>query len=719
MVTPGARLEASEGMSWSIGIDTGGTFTDVIALDRSTLDLWTHKVPSTPNDPSIAVLNGIDAFLQQNAGVSGSGISFFAHGTTVATNALLEMKGARCGMLTTRNTSAVLYARTSYHPPQGGMLNPNFAKPPVLIPRSRTVEIDERLRFDGSVDTPLDPDEVLRGVESLVARFDIDSIAVCYLFSFMNRAHEETSRDIILRRFPTLRVSLSCEVAPVIREFTRFSTTILDAYLGPLVESYFDRIGAGLNGRNVPPSAGFVMQSHGGLMTLGEAGNKPVHTLLSGPAGGVVAGEYLSEVTGLRDVVTFDVGGTSTDIAIMPGGKAAQDMAGTIAGYHAAIPMSEISTIGAGGGTLARVGVDGRLVVGPQSAGADPGPACYRRGGAWPTVTDANVVLGYLGPQSFLGGRFEVDCDLARRAVEEKIATPLGMSVEAAAFGIVRIATGAMESEVRLRLLEQGFDPRRFSLIGFGGAGPLHAAMVAKTLGFGKTLIPPHPGIGSAMGLLGTDIKHQFYQSRLRRFAELDAAQVEEVIEELKNRALAQASVENVPAAALRMEFAADIRYSGQGYELSVPFSPPASRRMIAETAAAFHVLHEQKFGNCAPDGPIELVSVRLTTTAPMPKLKLRKIAHHRGDRHPDAHKGSRRALFDACGAFVETPVYDRIRLGHGHRIVGPAIVEQVDSTTLVLPDQIADVDAFGNIIITSAQAELSAEPFAEPSHAD
>lgn len=687
-------------MTWSIGIDTGGTFTDVIALDHDSQEVWTHKLPSTPHDPSEAVLGGIDAFLHRAGGRPNS-IEHFVHGTTVATNAIIEGKGAKAGLLTTMNMGAVLTARMSSHPEEAEALDPNFSKPAVLISPRLTGEINERVLFDGSVQLAPKDEEILRVVDTLVQQRGIESLAICFLFSFMNPAHEERARALIAKRYPELRISTSNEVAPIIREYPRFSTTAIDAYVGPKMQAYFLRLEAGLAERGVDPAKAFIMQSHGGLMSLKVAGANPAHTLLSGPAAGVIAGQYLSGLCNAPHLVTFDVGGTSTDIAIINKGEVAEVSLGLVAGYHAAVPMTDIQTIGAGGGTIAKVGVDGRLSVGPQSAGAHPGPACFCRGGQHATVTDAAMVLGYLGTGSFLGGGFKVDPSQAHEVIRRTVAEPLAMSTERAALGIYRLATSLMESELRLSLMSHGFDPRQFSLVALGGAGPLHAACVARNVRMKGVLVPLHPGIGSATGLLQTDVRHQFSRARLRHLDDFSLAEINAVLSELEDQAVAQAHAERGHAKDLRLSHSLDLRYPGQGYELNVHLiHSPVDAVALRAAVSWFHELHLLNYGHNAPDNMPEVVNLRLVSSYVMPKLAIPQRKAGTRQAPEDALKSRRNALFDGAIDYVSTPVYDRAKLRPQNVVDGPAIIEQNDSTIVVLPGQLAEIDSFGHVAI-------------------
>lgn len=688
-------------MTWMIGIDTGGTFTDVIAMNRDSGELRTVKVPSTPRDPAQAIINGVATLIADRGDFSAADISFLAHGTTVATNAVIERKGAPTGLLITRGTNAVLFARMSRQAEGVQALNPDLHKPQALVPLAQTREIDERLAFDGSVITALDEAQVLAQVRELVARHGVSSIAVCYLFSFMRPDHEQATLRAIRREFPGLRVSLSSELLPIIREYRRLSTTVLDAYVGPTLDGYLRRLGQGLTDAGLVTRQIFIMQSNGGLMSIGVASSNPVQTLLSGPAGGVISGRYLGEITEFRNLVTFDVGGTSTDVATLVDGENNETTDGNVAGHDSSVPMSDIGTIGAGGGTIARIGADGRLRVGPDSAGADPGPVCYGLGGADPTVTDAALVLGYLDAGTALGGRVRIDRERAAQAIRQRIAVPLGIGLEEAAFGIVKIINSTMEGEIRLRLMARGYNPRDFALVAMGGAGPMHASMVAGNLGFRAVLVPPYPGLGSAMGLLLTDIRHTYQQSRPGLLSSYDAQVLARLFEALRAKAGAEAASEGTPAQSLRFEHLLELRYAGQGYELPVACSGgvlDAAER--ADIARRFHATHEKLYGHSAPDSPVEIINCRLDSLASLPRLSLPQAQPQQRDPLEIPVKARRKVYFPEAGGQVETPVIERAQLRAGDRLSGPAIIEQTDSTTVVLPAQQLEVDRRGNLIL-------------------
>jgi N-methylhydantoinase A len=685
--------------NWLLGIDIGGTFTDVAAFEADSQRLLITKVPSTPTDPSWAVLDGLQRLTESAPDLHPAEIRFFAHGTTVATNALLEMKGAKVGLLITRGFRAVYELRGGTRPSGSDLIDTFYQKPAALVPQKLTYEIGGRLAADGREIEPLD-EEAVRTAARRLREQGVDSIAVCYLFSFMNPAHEQRTAAIIREEHPGCRVSLSSVVLPVIREYQRISTTVLDAYVGPVIESYLRRLSDRLREAGVVTPQVFIMQSNGGLMRIDLAANYPNQTLLSGPAAGVVFGAWMGELTGEHNVVTFDMGGTSTDISVMPEDRFQETRQGRIAGQDIGTPMIQIRTLGAGGGTIAWIGPDGLLKAGPHSAGASPGPACYGLGGQAATVTDANVVLGYLNPEYFVGGRLTIDPQLSEAAIQ-RIAQPLGLSVPEAALGIIRVVNVTMEVGLRLSLIERGLDHRKFALVAFGGAGPMHATRVARNVGIPRVIVPPYPGISCAMGLLQTDVKHYYLQSRLAPLLPLPAAELNALFAGLEERALEEAREEGFDPAAVELYRQLDLRYPYQGYELTVPCRreplTEADKELIRRH---FDRLHQEVYGISAPDEVPEVVNVRVLSVSRVPKLRLPEWPAG-GESAAAACRGMRRALFEETGEYVATPVYLRDALRAGNVIQGPAIVEQLDATTVILPRQRAVVDRYGSLVIT------------------
>ena len=680
---------------WMVGVDTGGTFTDLVAFEPVTGELRTIKVPSVPADPSSAVINALDELF--HAALAPREIGSLVHGTTVATNAVLESAGVSAGLLITRGFRAVYEARGWVRPDPTELLDTFFRKPPLLVPQSRTEEIPERMDYQGTVLEPLDEQAVREAAQRLKTK-GVQAVAVCYLFSFRNPMHEERTAEILADEEPAWRISLSSRVLPVIREYPRLSTTVVDAYVGPIMERYLVKLDHRLKERGIVTPQIFLMQSNGGLMRITLGARFPNQTLTSGPAAGVVAGAALARATGHRNFVTLDIGGTSTDISVIANARASETSSGRIAGQDVGTPMLAVHTLGAGGGTIAWIGRDGLMKVGPQSAGAVPGPACYGRGGTAPTVTDANLILGALGTKSLLGGRMALDPGLAERAIMDTVGRPLGLDLVTAAAGILKIVNTNMAVDLRLAFQSRGEDPRRFALLAFGGAGPLHAAYLARDLNIPEVFVPPHPGLTSAMGLLQTDVRHLYLRSAVGLLSSYPVAEINGIFAELRRQAMQDVSEEGLDIAALRLTQQLDLRYLHQGYHLTVDGPDgevtEAHKRPIK---SAFDDLHRRTYGASAPEEDAELVTLRLVAEVPVPHLRLPRIAPG----HLADARISRRPLYDlALAEFADADVYDRARLGANDRIAGPAIVEQYDSTTVVLAGQTLSVDEFGNLVI-------------------
>ncbi|MBM3485825.1 MAG: hydantoinase/oxoprolinase family protein [Alphaproteobacteria bacterium] len=686
---------------WMVGIDTGGTFTDLIAYEAESRTLEVAKVSSVPDDPSQAVMNALEELFK--SGVRAEDVGFLVHGTTVATNAILEGKGVRTGLLITKGFRAVYEARGWVQPDPKDLQDPFFRKPPMLAPQSLTEEIDERVDNTGAVLRPIDAEDVRRAARRLAAK-GVDAIAVCYLFSYENPAHEELTAGVLAAELPDKRVSLSSRILPVIREYVRLSTAAIDAYVGPIMERYLTRLADRLTTAGVRTPQVFLMQSNGGLMRITIGARFPNQTLLSGPAAGVVSGIEIARLTGRPDIVTLDMGGTSTDIAVIAGSAAEEATDGRIAGQDIGTPMLAVRTLGAGGGTIAWIGKDGLLKVGPESAGAMPGPAAYGRGGERPTVTDANLLLGALATGNVLGGRMRLDPAKAGEAVRRHVALPLGLDVVKAAAGIVRIVNNNMAIDLRLAFQSRGEDPRRFALAAFGGAGPLHAAMLARELAIPTVIVPPYPGLTSAMGLLSTNVKHVYLHSAIGKLSAFPVARMNALFAELRARALADAHEEGFAESRVTLVRHLDLRYPHQGYQLGV--EAPAHDITDADKPALkrdFDATHQRIYGASAPDEDAEIVTFRVIAEIIVPRLELPVIAAGRGAAIAEKEE---RPLYDlATERFVTARVYDRARLGAGDRFAGPAVVEQFDSTTVVLAGQRAEVDRFGNLILTAGDA--------------
>jgi N-methylhydantoinase A len=681
--------------NWLIGVDTGGTFTDLIAFDQVSGALQRAKVLSVPSDPSLAVVNALEKLFAE--GVSPADVAMIVHGTTVATNALLEGKGVRAGLLITNGFRAVYEARGWSQPRGADLLDTFYRKPPLLVPQYLTEEAIERLDYEGRVVTPLD-EEALRASVHKLLRKGVEAIAVCFLFSFVNPAHERRAAEIIAQEAPDCRISISSEVLPVIREYPRLSTTVIDAYVGPRIANYLRSLEQRLDARGVATTQKFLMQSNGGLMRISLGARHPNQTLLSGPAAGVIAGAELARTTRRGHLVTFDMGGTSTDISVIVDGAILEMSQGQIAGQDIGTPMLRVRTLGAGGGTVAEIGKDGLLKVGPRSSGSMPGPACYGRGGTEATVTDANLLLGALSGETLLAGTLRLD-EAAARATLERTGAALGLDALQTASGIIRIVNTHMAVDLRLALQEQGQDPRSFTLVAFGGAGPLHAATLARSVGIPTVLVPLYPGLNCALGMLQTSVRHSYLRSEIGSLARIATGRVNELFAALEAQAMQEATEEGFLPDQAKITRLLDLRYPHQGYSLCVPCPAPfddGARRTVKE---AFDSLHQKVYGQSAPNENAEIVTFRLQTEIAVPRLALPELPRTDGSA-VRAIKGQRPLYDTAQQKFERVNVWDRAALLAGDRFEGPAVIEQFDATTVALAGQTVSVDPHGALVI-------------------
>ena len=695
-------------MSFShrLGVDIGGTFTDATLIDEATGDVRICKVSSTPDDPSRGFLEAVERILRE-AEVAPADVGYVVHGTTVATNAIIEGKLAPTGFITTDGFQDMLEIARQIRP---SLYDIHFQKPKPLVPRYRCFGVPQRLDAHGDVVVPLDED-ALRGTAEALKREGVESLAVCFLHSYVNSDHERRAGEILSAALPDVRISLSADIAPEFREYFRASTTIINAGIQPIVARYLDRIESRLRESGLLAEL-LIMQSSGGVFTFAAAAEKPVYMVESGPAAGVIATSFLGETLGHRNLISFDMGGTTAKTGLIqdgtPGvtkdyevGSAASssEHGAKAAGYPIRTAVIDLVEIGAGGGSIAWVDGGGVLRVGPQSAGADPGPAAYGKGGREPTITDANLVLGRIDPHNFLGGEIELDVEAARTAIEERCGQPLSMDVVEVAHGIVEIANAAMTGALRRISVQRGYDPRDFVLVGFGGAGPLHANRLADELAIPETMIPMSPGIFSAMGLLSTDLKHDYSSTLVRR---LDQIVADDLSQEFKGlEAQGRSALDRDRVDEERMQFLRqmDLRYVGQSYELTLSIDDPnLDAEEVQRVAARFHGEHERAYGFSAPAEPIELVNLRLTAIGRIAKPSLRQLAVGEGASH--ALLTTRSVYFAESGGFVDCPIYDRYRFRAESVIDGPAIVAEMDSTTLIHPDYRARVDGNGNLLI-------------------
>lgn len=688
-----------------LGIDVGGTFTDVVLIDDHSGDIHYTKVLTTPDNPAKGVMNGIAKILAA-AGSAMADVDYIVHGTTIGTNALIERAGAKTGLITTEGFRDVLeIARVER--PDAGLYDMTVDLPDPLVPRYLRCEIQERVGADGQLVTPLDEESVRQAVRYLKDE-GVASIAVSLLFSFLNPAHEQRIREICRELYPDAYVSLSSEVAPEFREYERTSTTVINAYLQPIVVRYLDSLVERLEEQYGPvaPSAGSgqalrIMQASGGCMTVEAARDHAVQMVNSGPAGGVVASSYVGRLVGDMQLVSVDMGGTSFDIGLVDRGQPRVDSEGEFEGYPVKIPLVDVHAIGAGGGSIAWIDRGGALNVGPRSAGADPGPACYGLGGEEPTVTDANLILGRLNPNYFLGGEMALQPDLARRAIEAQVAQPLGMSVEEAADGIIRLVNANMVKGISVSTIEKGYDVREFILMAFGGAGALHAVELAADLGITKIIVPPYPGTLSALGLLVSDTRHDYVQTVAVNEREVQPGALWKLFQELEEQGLAQLQAERVPEDRIETAWSADLRYEGQSYEINTPV--PHGGRLtegdVRETIRRFHELHQRIYEYASEDEAVEFINLRVTAIGRVPPVLL--AAGSRAGEDPAAALKERRPVYFSGSGFVECPIYDRARLKPGNVVAGSCLVEEIASTTVLTPGARGVVDEYGNIVIT------------------
>jgi N-methylhydantoinase A len=678
-------------MSYVISVDVGGTFTDLILFDEDSKNFLETKTPSTPSDQSIGVLEGIRKVCGQ-AGIDPKEVKSILHGTTVATNAVLEGKGARVGLVVTTGYAEILHLARSYTPgPLAGWIG--MIKPDPLAAIEDTVEIDARITADGSILRPLDTVTVEKQLEGLINR-GIEALTVCLMNSYMNGEHERSIGEIAHRLKPELPISLSSEVLPEFREYERTLTTVMNSYVKPKMRSYLTSLSERLKEEGSTATLNIV-RSDGGLMSVEAAAYSPVHTMLSGPSGGVTGSAFVGRTSGHPDLISFDMGGTSTDVSLTNDGvpRIARDT--KIGTYPVKSPSVEVVTIGAGGGSIAHVPLTGALRVGPQSAGADPGPACYGKGGDDPTVTDANVMLGYLPPK-LVGGEMSLDVEAARKAVET-IGVKLGCDVYQAAKGIIDIVNENMLGAIRVTSVEKGHDPRDYALIALGGAGPLHGNALGTLSGSWPVIVPTMPGVLSALGFLASNVRNEFSKTRITTVSAADAEELAKDLKQLGEAALDWLAQEGVPESQREIDYEVDMRYLRQGFELPISATIGEVRNKLDLLAKRFGEAH-LKLYTFDLDSEVEVVNLRAVGIGRVDRISFTKAKP--GGRNVDDAivDADHRAYFD--GELVATPIYDRALMDVGHRIEGPAIITQFDSTTLVLPGYAAEIDGYSNIII-------------------
>jgi N-methylhydantoinase A len=691
-------MQATTMARWRVGVDSGGTFTDICLFeeDEGRLEIW--KVPSTPDDPSRGIADAVEQGMRRVAAdvniPPAACVTYFGHGTTIATNALIQHRGITPALLTTEGFRDLLEIGRQKRPD----LYDLFAdKPLTLVPRNLRLEIPERVRHDGKIETPLDLRAVGEAAKKLRAA-NAGAVAICFLYSFVRPEHEREAKRIVEEELPGVFVCASHEIAPEFREFERLSTTVVNAYLGPVMRGYISNLAPRLAALGMTATA-HITQSNGGVIGFETAAAMPVRTILSGPSTGVVGAQAVGKAAGFENLITFDMGGTSTDVALLKNGEPRLASEATVHGYPVKAPMLDIHTVGAGGGSIAFVDSGGLLKVGPRSAGADPGPVCYGRGNIEPTVTDANIVLQTLNPSYLLGGRMAVRQDAAKQAIG-RLADKLVLSPIETAQGIISVVTANMARAIRVISVQRGHDPRDYTLVAFGGAGPLHAARLARELEIRRILVPRAPGILCAMGLLLTDLRADFATTRLVSLGPDAVDKIQNVFAALEKQAEAWFAREKIDADVRALQRMVDMRYAGQNYELAVTLPQgPITADSIGLLARGFAQAHERMYGFVADNEPVQLVTFRLEALGRVRKAKI-NAEPLAGPDAIGAMRERREVWIGEENRAVPCPIYERDRLKPGNAFVGPAVVEQMDATTFVLPGMRARVDAYSNMIL-------------------
>ena len=690
-----------------IGVDVGGTFTDLI-LEKGPRDVYVHKVPSTPQDQSVGVINGISEICAIG-NVNFKDIELIVHGTTVATNITLEHNGSEVGMLTTKGFRDILHIARHKRPHNFSLQFevPWQTKP--MVKRRNRISITERIMPpNGKIETPLSTKEVIEACK-LFKKRNIQSVIICFMFSFLNSKHELEAKKIVKNEMPEVYISTSCEVVDVIREYERFSTTAMNGYVGPKTSRYIKNLAKKLKNEGVNAELR-VMQSNGGVATVDMASEKPVTILMSGPAGGVIGGRWAGNLSKEKNVITVDIGGTSADISTIPKGNIRiMNPRDTYVGdYPILAPMIDLATIGAGGGSIAFIDQGGAFRVGPRSAGADPGPACYARGGKEPTVTDAQVALGRLDVDRFLGGDMKINPELSSKVILECIAQPLSMNIKDAALGIIKVINSNMALAIRANSVARGYDPRNFALMPFGGAGPLHGVALANEVSAKEVIVPPAPGINAAIGLLETDMQYEFTRSAplvLASAKNEDFNRINKALNELEGLCRKRLSADGISKKNQKINKIAECRYHGQGFELRAEIPPGkltnANKQIVIDN---FHKQHELDYGYTFGSDQVEIMTLRVVGIAsvePMSWPKQKKIQKTTTMKKSldQAYLYTRKTTFDD-GKTIDTPRFDRDKMLAGHKIKGPAIIIQHNSTTLIPPGYLANVSTYGNIHI-------------------
>ena len=673
-----------------IGIDTGGTFTDIVCT-RNGIDVGVTKIPSTPSDPSLAIIRAVEK-MQKEWNISTKEVKYFCHGTTAATNALIERKGGCVGLLTTEGFSDVIeIGRQMRRQLYEAVLTPQT--PVFLAPSRRRKGIIERVTSDGSVLIPLDKNSVLTATQELVDQ-GIDSIAICFLFSFINPSHELKAKDIVSSNFPQLKISISSEVDPTFREYERTVVTAFDAYLKPVVDNYLYRLVNDLKHLGISKEPK-IMQSRGGLSSVSVARKRPVRLFLSGPAAGVVGAASIGETVGSKDLISIDIGGTSCDIALITDGRPQLHSEGNIEGYPVRVNMVDVNTIGSGGGSLVSFDSVGGLRVGPGSAGADPGPVCYGRGGEIATVTDASIVLGYLNPSYFAGGAIKLDLQKAEDVIEKSVAKAMNLSTEQAAQGILKVINAQMAEGIRLVSIKRGYDLRDFAIVAFGGAGPLHATSLADELGIKKVIVPLNPGVLSATGLLFASIEHEEAISIQKRLSDISLSFLTSKLNELNKKCKAVIQSETSKLMSKKIRHFADVCYVGQSYHLEIELKI-YDKELLKKIYEDFKLEHNRVYGH-STDSPIKIINLRSVHSV---SSNEESKFNSKNENNGNIYKERRDILLLESDAKVPVKIYERRFLKENIQLIGPAIIEQPDTTTFIGPNWRALVHSSYNLIV-------------------
>jgi len=679
-------------MSYRLSVDVGGTFTDIVLFDDGTQTIHTTKVHSTPGDSSIGIEKGIRKICRQ-ADIAPEDISYFIHGTTVATNALLERKGAKSALITTQGFRDIMEIA---HQTRPDLYNFWVQRPPSPIPRYLVFEVPERVMADGSVSVQLDESSIPK-IAAQLRELEVESVAICFINSYKNPAHELRVKELLLKECSRLHLCTSYETLPEIREYERFCTTAVNAYLMPKVKDYISNLDVKRKNMGIVPGI-HIMQSNGGVMSSYAAGERSVHTVFSGPAGGVLATMYMSRLIGESNVVTIDIGGTSSDLALIQNHEPGMTSSAELGGFPVKVPTIEMHTIGAGGGSIAWVDKGGGIRVGPQSAGAVPGPACYGNGEE-PTVTDANLIMGYLNPANFLGGEYSLDKKKSEDAVSRRVGLATGLPPMQAAAGIRHLANANMCGGINVISTQKGYDLREFALFAFGGGGSLHAVDLADELNIKKVVVPLTPGNFSAVGCQLAKVRYDYVRTAVCATDALTIEEYNDHYAQMKKEALADLKEEGFAEDQLLFNATADMRYTGQAYELSVPVDNViASADMLAQYAAKFAEIHKRTYGY-AMDDKVIFVNLRFSAFAILPSLEFARHASVSDPTPPaDAKKQTREMMFG--DAMYNADIYDRAKLPAGSHLSGPAVIEEYAASTVVPPKHVAAIDNYLNIVI-------------------